>query len=100
MACGFPHSTAHANADTVPQADAQVKDSAQMVNGDVASVANVVTLSLPDSYQMDNPNSAWVKQNLGPYGHNTSAATKREAVKIGLDTLEVGMEIAHGCSIM
>jgi hypothetical protein len=67
MAYGFPHSTAHAEADDVASADARIHSQTQLISPDTA-IGKVMTLRLPDSYDMTNPNAEWVKQNLGPYG--------------------------------
>lgn len=67
MAYGFPHSTAHAEADDVASADARIHSQTQLISPDTA-IGKVMTLCLPDSYDMTNPNAEWVKQNLGPYG--------------------------------
>jgi hypothetical protein len=96
MAYGFPHSTAHANADTIAEADAQLQNQAQVVSPD-HNITKVMTLSCPDHYEMGNPNAEWVKQNLGPYGSSNSGSS------FALGVLYVGIVVTKEvvrCCIM
>ena len=67
FAIGAPHSVVHAEADTVAAADQQITEQVQTV-GASPPVAQMMTLHLDSEYGMDNPNKAWVKENLGPQG--------------------------------
>ncbi|KAJ6487053.1 hypothetical protein C8R45DRAFT_930614 [Mycena sanguinolenta] len=51
MAYGFPHSTAHAEADGVASVDARIHSQTQLIGPNTA-IGKVMTLRLPDSYKL------------------------------------------------
>jgi hypothetical protein len=101
MDYAFIHSTAHANANSTAEADAQIKGQVQVIQPHI-NVDHVVTLSCADEYGLDNPNAEWTKQNLGPYGGKSSrrGPVALEGTRLGLTLAESSMEIAEGCCVM
>lgn len=81
MAIGLPHSTAHANADTVDAADQTILDKAHTTDGQ-SSISKAMTLQLNSDYDMNNPNQATMallQQNFGPFGGRHSQPKRGSA---------------------
>ena len=58
---GIPHTTAHSQASSVADADQQVLAQVQTV-GDSPPVGKITTVSVPDSYALDNASSSLLRR--------------------------------------
>ncbi|MCJ1318907.1 hypothetical protein MMC15_004239 [Xylographa vitiligo] len=92
FALGLPHSTVHANASSVDEADQTLTSQISTV-GSSAPVSKMMTLQVDPSLGVENTNAQWVAQNLGPHGAvGATMELARDAFAIVGGTIEAAQQ--------